>query len=63
MNVEQDWYRMTGTPIKFSRTPGALRYLPPKFGQHTREILAEYGLTAGEVDALLNAGVVLEKRR
>ncbi len=63
MNVEQDWYRMTGTPIKFSRTPGALRYLPPKFGEHTREILAEYGLSAGEVDALLSAGVVLEKRR
>lgn len=63
MNVEQDWYRMTGTPIKFSRTPGALRYLPPKFGQHTREILGEYGLTPSEVDALLSAGVVLEKRR
>lgn len=63
MNVEQDWYRMTGTPIKFSRTPGALRYLPPKFGQHTREILEEYGLATGEVDALLSAGVVLEKRR
>lgn len=63
MNIEQDWYRMTGTPIKFSRTPGALRYLPPKFGQHTREILAEYGLTVAEVDALLSAGVVLEKRR
>lgn len=63
MNVEQDWYRMTGTPIKFSRTPGALRYLPPKFGEHTREILAEYGLSAEEVDALLSAGVVLEKRR
>ncbi len=63
MNVEQDWYRMTGTPIKFSRTPGALRYLPPKFGQHTREILAEYGLTVAAVAALLSAGVVLEKRR
>ncbi|MES3008341.1 MAG: CaiB/BaiF CoA-transferase family protein [Pseudomonadota bacterium] len=63
MNVEQDWYRMTGTPIKFSRTPGALRHLPPKFGQHTREILAEYGLTSAEVEALLKAGVVLEKRR
>lgn len=63
MNVEQDWYRMTGTPIKFSRTPGALRYLPPKFGEHTREILAEYELSAGEIDALLSAGVVLEKRR
>jgi crotonobetainyl-CoA:carnitine CoA-transferase CaiB-like acyl-CoA transferase len=63
MNVEQDWYRMTGTPIKFSRTPGTLRHLPPKFGQHTRQILTEYGLAENEINTLLSAGVVLEKRR
>ncbi len=63
MNVVQDWYRMTGTPIKFSRTPGSLRYLPPKFGAHTREILQEYGLETDVVEALLQAGVVLEQRR
>ncbi|OGT74619.1 MAG: carnitine dehydratase [Gammaproteobacteria bacterium RIFCSPLOWO2_02_FULL_57_10] len=63
MNVVKDWYRMTGTPIKFSRTPGALRHLPPKFGAHTREILQGYGLDATAIDALLEAGVVLEQRR
>ncbi|MGB4247035.1 MAG: CaiB/BaiF CoA-transferase family protein [Pseudohongiellaceae bacterium] len=63
MNVVKDWYKMTGTPIKFSRTPGALRHLPPKFGAHTREILQEYGLDATAIDTLLEAGVVLEQRR
>lgn len=63
MNVVQDWYKMTGTPIKFSRTPGALRHLPPRFGAHTREILQEYGLDVAAIDALLEAGVVLEQRR
>lgn len=63
MNVVQDWYRMTGTPIKFSRTPGSLRYLPPKFGAHTREILHEYGLDDSAIEALLTDGVVLEERR
>ncbi|MDP1930109.1 MAG: CoA transferase [Gammaproteobacteria bacterium] len=63
MNVVHDWYRMTGTPIKFSRTPGTLRYLPPKFGAHTREILQEYGLESEAIDTLLQAGVVLEQRR
>lgn len=63
MNVVQDWYRMTGTPIKFSRTPGSLRHLPPKFGAHTREILHEYGLDDSAIEALLTDGVVLEERR
>ena len=63
MNVEQDWYRMTGTPIKFSRTPGSLRRLPPRYGEHSREILLEYGLSADDVQALVDAGVVLETRR
>lgn len=63
MNVVQDWYRMTGTPIKFSRTPGSLRHLPPKFGAHTREILREYGLDDPAIEALLTNGVVLEQRR
>ena len=63
MNVQQDWYRMTGTPIKFSRTPGSLRRLPPRYGEHSREILLEYGLSQDAVQALVDAGVVLETRR
>lgn len=63
MNLEQDWYRMAGIPIKFSRTPGALRHLPPRYGQHSREILKEYGLKDAEISSLLTEGVVLEKRR
>lgn len=62
MNVEKDWYRMTGTPIKFSRTPGSVRRVPPRYGEHSREILQEYGLRADEVQALVEAGIVLETR-
>jgi crotonobetainyl-CoA:carnitine CoA-transferase CaiB-like acyl-CoA transferase len=63
MTVEKDWYKMTGIPIKFSRTPGAVRMVPPRYGQHTQEILTQYGLDSSEIKALLDAGVVLEKRR
>lgn len=63
MDIQEDWYRMTGTPIKFSRTPGSLRYLPPKFGEHSREILAEAGISEEQIARLLEQGVVLEKRR
>lgn len=62
MNLRKDWYKMTGIPIKFSRTPGSLRHLPPKFGEHSREILAEIGMQAGEIDALVKTGVVPAKR-
>ena len=63
MLIEKDWYRMTGTPIKFSRTPGSLRYLPPKFGEHSREILLEAGISEASISQLLEQGIVLEKRR
>ncbi len=63
MVLEQDWYRMTGVPIKFSRTPGGMRRLPPRYGEHTRELLSEAGLDDERIDALLQAGVVLESRR
>lgn len=63
MTVQQDWYKMTGTPIKLSRTPGTLRHLPPKFGEHSRQLLAEFGFSESEVDALLAEKVVLNTRQ
>lgn len=59
----QDGHAMTATPIKFSRTPGSLRNLPPRYGEHTREVLLGLGLGEEEVQRLLDAGVVLEQRR
>ena len=63
MVVEMDGYRGTGIPIKFSRTPGAVRRPPPAFGEHSREILAEAGYSPGEIDALATAGVLVGERR
>ena len=63
MAAEMDWYRCAGTPIKFSRTPGSIRTLPPKFGAHGRAVLAEHGFAASEIDALLDDGVLVEERR
>lgn len=63
MNPTVGWYRNAGTPIKFSRTAGEIRRTPPPFGVHTREILAESGFDQARIDALLESGTVLEKRR
>ncbi len=33
--------RLAGIPIRYSRTPGAVRLPPPLLGEHTDAILAE----------------------
>lgn len=51
-------YRGIGTPIKLSRTPAAMRLAPPRFGEHTRELLASIGCGEAEIAALIASGVV-----
>lgn len=63
MIVNRDWYRMTGIPIKLSRTPGAVRRLPPKFSEHSREVLLQAGFDEQQILALQSAGVVPSQRK
>ena len=48
-----------GLPVKFSETPGKVASGAPVYGQHTREVLAEYGYEDSEIDALIDAGAVV----
>ncbi len=63
MSAEFGDYRGWGLPIKLSRSPGRIERRPPRFGEHTREILAEAGLADDDIEALIERGVVLEQRR
>ena len=45
-------------PAHFSDTPVSLHKHPPRLGEHSREILAEAGLSEEEIDKLLGAGVI-----
>lgn len=63
MSIEKDWYKMTGTPIKMSRTPGSLKRLPPKYGEHSAELLTEFGFSSDQIKDLIDQGVVLTERR
>jgi crotonobetainyl-CoA:carnitine CoA-transferase CaiB-like acyl-CoA transferase len=47
-----------GIPVKFSRTPGNVRTAPGAFGERTREICHEAGLSDDQIDALLAKGVI-----
>jgi formyl-CoA transferase len=64
MTVEIDGFKTLGNPIKMSRTPPqAARRRPPRFGQDTREVLAEVGYSEAEIDALVASGAALDRPR
>jgi alpha-methylacyl-CoA racemase len=48
--------RQLGMPVKLSRTPGTAHAPAPALGEHTREVLADAGLTTEEIDALFESG-------
>ena len=51
--------KMTGTPLKFSDTPGSVRTPPPLLGEHTAAVLAaDLGLDRGRIDELRSKGVI-----
>jgi len=50
--------KQVGIPIKLSDTPGKIRTLPPRHGQHTDEVLRETGYTLEEIGALRKTGVI-----
>ena len=51
--------RALGLPVKLSRTPGKVSRPAPVLGQHTREVLAEFGFSAAEIDALVASGAAV----
>jgi crotonobetainyl-CoA:carnitine CoA-transferase CaiB-like acyl-CoA transferase len=53
MVVEHGDYRGFGTPVKLSRTPGAVRSVPQAFGAATRRILQAAGYGEADIDSLV----------
>lgn len=43
---------------RLSETPGRVRRPGPRPGEHTREVLEEAGLSAGEIEALASSGAI-----
>jgi crotonobetainyl-CoA:carnitine CoA-transferase CaiB-like acyl-CoA transferase len=52
--------RALGCPIKLSETPARVSRAAPLYGQHTREVLEEYGLTTAEIDLLIRTRAAIQ---
>ncbi len=49
-------------PIKFQATPVSVQRPPPVLGQHSEEVLREFGFTPAEIERLLEQGTVRGSR-
>lgn len=49
---------MPGSPMHFSRTPTEIWGYPPRLGEHTDEVLAEFGYDETEIDNFYATGVL-----
>jgi crotonobetainyl-CoA:carnitine CoA-transferase CaiB-like acyl-CoA transferase len=47
---------MPDVPFRFTDSPAGIGRLPPRLGEHGRDVLAEFGVKADEIDTLLAAG-------
>ncbi|MDC0074871.1 CoA transferase [Alphaproteobacteria bacterium] len=63
MVVKKDNYQGLGIPIKFERTPGSIRFPPPLFSEHTREILHEVGYDDTDIKNLINKNIISSSRK
>jgi crotonobetainyl-CoA:carnitine CoA-transferase CaiB-like acyl-CoA transferase len=51
--------RALGLPVKLSASPGRVSRPAPQLGEHTVEVLTEFGFSRGEIDALIAAGAAV----
>ncbi|MEM7250669.1 MAG: CoA transferase [Pseudomonadota bacterium] len=50
--------RQARPPTRFSETPAGIHRLPPRLGEHTREILLELGFDEEDIAALVDDGAI-----
>ena len=51
--------RLMNPPFSLSRTPAKITRPPPRFAEHTRAVLAEFGYGEAEIQRLIDAGAVI----
>lgn len=56
-------YRAIRRPVNFSKVPFKIRHHAPRLGEHTRQLLAEAGVSEAEIEAALAKDNVPEENR
>jgi crotonobetainyl-CoA:carnitine CoA-transferase CaiB-like acyl-CoA transferase len=54
--------KMPGLAVGDRNAQSRVRYGPPTLGEHTCEVLIEYGLDRAQIDALLADGVIVQRK-
>jgi crotonobetainyl-CoA:carnitine CoA-transferase CaiB-like acyl-CoA transferase len=54
--------RLMNPPYTLTKSPATVRREPPRFGEHTRAILAEHGYDADTIARLLAEGAAIDER-
>ena len=47
-----------GPAVKLSKSPASVRRAAPRLGEHSAEVLAEFGYNDAEIEDLLRSGVI-----
>ena len=53
-----DEIEVVKSPVEFRATPSNVRRLAPEVGEHTEEVLLEYGYTWDDIAALKESGAI-----
>ena len=58
MHPQRGEVQLVGQPVDLSRTPASLRTATPEAGEHTDEVLSDYGIDAERISALRASGAI-----
>jgi crotonobetainyl-CoA:carnitine CoA-transferase CaiB-like acyl-CoA transferase len=53
--------RMPGLAVGDRNAQSRVKYGPPALGEHSCEVLAEFGLSQSQIDTLLASGAVVQR--
>lgn len=56
-------FKMLSHPVRYDGEVPPIRTMPPALGEQSREVLAEAGFDAAEIDRLIDAGIVVQTNK